>query len=113
MLKISLTVLLALMMLGCLDENSNEVTRSSSVIRLETGLYVKEYKIGEQSRYPTRYIFIQCTTDGTPLCGLAETNSAGETTISTTTILADSCEYKVYLELRKKYERYTLEKVTP
>jgi len=87
-MKKLILVAVALAFVGCASR-TEVTTYGGNVIKLEEGLYVKEYALGENSASSTRYIFVQCDADGTILRGLSSTSiqSRGKSTVSVGTSL--------------------------
>lgn len=96
-------LVIGILMIGC--ENRNNVTvPNSNPIKLDSGLYVKEYCLGVGSAESVRYLFIQCTAEGQFIKGLPCSHPDGKTMTGTAVISdIDSSEEDIYKNLREKY----------
>lgn len=91
------------LVLGCADRN-DVTTYSNNHIKLDSGLYVKEYILGLSSASAVRYIYIQCDSAGKFIKGLSSSHSIGKTKTGTVVVSKeDSSEEDIYKALRDKY----------
>jgi len=111
-MKKLLVLTIGLLMCGC-EDNHNVTTDIDAPIKLDNGLYVKEYCIGAGSFSSIKYVYVQCDAEGKFIKGLSCTHSSGKHMLSTAIVSAidetesiadtDETESAVYKNLRDKY----------